>query len=114
MVEEQESVKSKAEHYVGELSDMNTQARQLEDEIYKLHIEELQEVISQLEDDKASLVRKVFQKEKEAETYKEQLSSSQKHSAKLQFKIDKVMSRSLYGKTSINPYKPNILFVEHR
>ena len=95
-MEERESVENKAEQFVGELSDMNSQARQLEEEIYKLHIEELQEVISQLEDDKASLGRKIVKREKEAETYKEQLASNQKQTAKLQFKLDKVWSRETF------------------
>ena len=90
MVEERDSVENKAEQFVGELSDMNSQARQLEEEIYKLHIEELQEVISQLEEEKASLVRKTVLKENETKSYKEQLAASQKNASKLQFRLDKV------------------------
>ena len=91
MIEERESVEHKAEKLVGEISDMNTQARQMEEEIYKLHIEELQEVISQLEGEKSSLLRKVLQRENEIKSCKEQLATSQKNSAKLQLRLDKVL-----------------------
>ena len=92
MIEERDSVEHKAEKLVGELSDMNSQARQMEEEIYKLHIEELQEVISQLEEEKSSLLRKMLQRENEIKSYKEQLATSHKNASKLQFRLDKVLA----------------------
>ena len=90
MIEERESNERKAEKLVGEIGDMNTQARQMEEEIYKLHIEELQEVISQLEAEKTSLLRKVLQRDNEIKSCKEQLTTSQKNCSKLQLRLDKV------------------------
>ena len=90
MIEERESNERKAEKLVGEIGDMNTQARQMEEEIYKLHIEELQEVISQLEAEKTSLLRKMLQRDNEIKLCKEQLTTSQKNCSKLQLRLDKV------------------------
>lgn len=57
---------------------------------FRCQVEELQEVAAELEREKENLLRKVSQRDKQLESYKEQLSVNQKQLAELQNRLAKV------------------------
>ena len=56
----------------------------------RCQVEELQEVATELEREKENLLRKVSQRDKQIESYKEQLTANQKQQAELQSRLAKV------------------------
>lgn len=56
----------------------------------RCQVEELQEVATELEREKESLLRKVSQRDKQIESYREQITANQKQQAELQSRLAKV------------------------
>ncbi|XP_052223336.1 citron Rho-interacting kinase-like isoform X2 [Dreissena polymorpha] len=73
---------------------MSRETELLETELHTIKVEELEEVINQLQEEKGGLLRKLSQRDKQVATYKEQLESVQKQAATLQFRIDKERRKS--------------------
>ncbi|KAL3857416.1 hypothetical protein ACJMK2_012090 [Sinanodonta woodiana] len=92
--EEQQQRDWKAEKMISDINKMTHEAKQIEEDILKLQVEEMQEVISQMEEEKGNLLRKVTQRERQVDSYQEQLAATKKYAAELQIKLDKERRKS--------------------
>ncbi|KAK3596286.1 hypothetical protein CHS0354_030661 [Potamilus streckersoni] len=92
--EEQQQRDWKAEKMIKDINEMTHEAKQIEEEILKLQVQELQEVISQLEEEKGNLLRKVTLSGRQADSYREQLAAAKKNTSELQLKLDKERRKS--------------------
>ncbi|KAL4223686.1 hypothetical protein ACF0H5_017154 [Mactra antiquata] len=94
LIEEKEAAELTAEKLVGHLDELHKEAKQVEGDIHQFHIEELQEVIALLEEEKIALVKKVSSRDKQIHMYKEQLEKSQDQVSKLNYRLEKERRKS--------------------
>ncbi|XP_053375258.1 citron Rho-interacting kinase-like [Mercenaria mercenaria] len=94
LVDERVATEMQTEQMMGKINEMSSEAKQIEDGLHQLQLEELQDVIAQLEEEKAALVRKLSGRDKQITSYREQLETSQQHASKLQFRLDKERRKS--------------------
>lgn len=109
MVEENVSkVEQKGEQMCSDINSMYTEAQTIEEELHKLQIEELQDIIAQYAEEKGTLMRKVLKRDNQISSYREQLETCQKKISQMQLKID--MER----RKSRDDHKHELVLLENR
>ncbi|XP_056008615.1 citron Rho-interacting kinase-like isoform X2 [Ostrea edulis] len=92
---EKEQLELHAMKNFNDIFEMRKEAQAIEEEILRCQVEELQEVATELEREKESLLRKVSQRDKQIESYREQITANQKQQAELQSRLAKARRKSL-------------------
>ncbi|OWF44281.1 Citron Rho-interacting kinase [Mizuhopecten yessoensis] len=94
---ERDQLELKAENLLVDVKDMQTEADQIETEIHRSEMEEIQDMVVELEQDKCNLRTKLKSREKQLALCREQIESQQDQISKLQRKLDKEQRKSLDG-----------------
>ncbi|XP_052800201.1 citron rho-interacting kinase-like isoform X2 [Mya arenaria] len=90
MIEERASM----EVMLGKIKCMNSEAELIEGDLHKMQMEELEDIVGQLQEEKNALTRRLSQRDQQIATYREQLEIAQKQASKLQFRMDKERRKS--------------------